>query len=80
MQTKTFGPFEDSLSRGLSRRDHYQFLMYALLKDNRFEQQSGEHVINISGVITRLEKINMEDVRMGDTRLMSASCGQMQQL
>ena len=69
-KTETVGPFEDRLPRGLSRRDHYQFLMYALLKDNRFERQSGEHIISIGGVITKLKKINI-DVRMGDTRLMS---------
>ena len=45
--------------------------MYALLIGNCFEQQSGEHMTRIGGVITKL-KIKMEDIHMGDTRLMRA--------
>ena len=71
-KTKTFGPFEESQPRGLSTRDIYQFLMFSLLNDNCFEQQSGEHIISIGGTITKLKKLTMVDVRMGDTRLMSA--------
>ena len=46
--------------------------MYAQLIGNRYEQQSGEYITRIGGVITKLKKIKMEDIRMGDTRLMSA--------
>ena len=70
--TKTYGPFEENQPRGLSRRDIHPFLMYALLTNNRFEQQSGEHITRIGGEITKLRKIKMEDIRIGDTRLMSA--------
>ena len=66
------GPYEERLPRGLSRRDQYQFLMYTLVKDCRFEPQSGRHIISIAGEITKLRKLKMADVRMGDTRLMSA--------
>ena len=68
-KTKTFRPFEESQARGLSRRDIYQFLMYALLIGNRFEQQSGEHITRIGGVITKLKKMKIEDICMGDTVL-----------
>ena len=37
----TFGPNEEKMPRGLSRRDKYQFLMYTLLKDNRFRPPIG---------------------------------------
>ena len=57
---------------GLSTGDKYQFLKYMLLKDDRFSPQSGEHVVCIGGVITKLLKVNMVDVRMGSTRLISA--------
>ena len=69
---KTYGPFEESQPRGISKRDIYQFLMYALLSSNRFEKESGKHITRIGGMITKLKKIKMEDIRMGDTRLMSA--------
>ena len=45
--------------------------MYALLIGNRFEQQSGEYITRIGGVITKLKKKKMEDIRMGGTKLMS---------
>ena len=69
---RNFEPYEGKLPRGLSQSDQYQFLMYTLVKDGRFEPQSGEHIISIGGVITKLRKLNMADIRMGDTRLMSA--------
>ena len=71
-KTRTYKPFEEKLPRRLSRRDKYQFLMFALLKDDRFNPQSGEHIISIGGVITKLKRIKMEDFRMGDTKLISA--------
>ena len=36
----TFRPYEEKMPRGLSRSEQYQFLMYVLLKDNRFRPQS----------------------------------------
>ena len=62
----TLGPYEDKMPIGLSIRDKYQFLMFMLLKDDRFSSQSGEHV-SIGGVITKLQKLNVADIRMGDT-------------
>ena len=67
----TFGPYEEKMPRGLSRSDQYWFLMYVLLKDNRFCPQSGEHIVDVDGVITKLKKVNMVHVRMGSTRLIS---------
>ena len=53
----TFGLYEEKMSRGLSNHDLYRFLMYALIKDNRFNPQSGEYIRKIGGVITKLKKI-----------------------
>ena len=64
-KTKTFRPYEEKLPRVLSIRDQYQFLMHALVKDGRFEPQSGEHITSIGGTM-------MVDVCMGDTRPTSA--------
>ena len=71
-KTKTFGPYEENLPRELSIIVQYQFLMNALVKDGRLEPQSGEHIISIGDTITKLKKIKMEDVKLGDTMLMSA--------
>ena len=68
----TMGPFDDKMPPGLSRRDQYQFLMYTLFKDDRFNPQSGEHIVSVGGVTTKLKKVKLEDVRMGATRLISA--------
>ena len=68
----TFGPFEEKMPRGLSRQDCYQFLMYGLLKDNRFHPQLGEYIIKICGVTTKLKKVKMADICMGATTLISA--------
>ena len=57
---------------GLSIRNKYQFLMYMFLKDDRFSAQAGKHVVSLGGVIIKLKKVNMVDVRMGSTRLISA--------
>ena len=46
--------------------------MYTLVKNGRFEPQSGEHITSIGGVVTKLRKLNMADIRMEDTWLMSA--------
>ena len=69
--TMTIGPFEDKMPPSLSERDRYHFLMYVLFKDNRFRTQSGEYMAKIGGSITVLNKVKMEDIRMGSTRLIS---------
>lgn len=68
----TFEPYEERMPKGLSRRDRYQFLMYPLVKDERYSPQSGEHIISICFTITNLKKVKVVDVRMGATRLFSA--------
>ena len=56
-KTKTFGPYEEKRPRGPSIREQYQFLMHALMKNGRFETESGEHIVSIGGTITKLKKI-----------------------
>ena len=65
----TFGSYEEKMPRGLSRSDQYHFFTYVLLKDDRFCPQSGECIVGVGGVITKLKMVNMVDVCMGSMRL-----------
>ena len=60
------------MPRGLSISDQYQFLMYVLLKYNRFHPQLGEGIVGVGGVVIKLKKVNMVDIHMGSMRLISA--------
>ena len=55
----------------LESRGGYKFLLYTLLKAGQFAVQSGEHVVKVSGSVTRLEKMDVIHNKIGASRYRS---------